>query len=388
MQNIKLKYDDDDLLLLTPGPVKLHPRVLKALSSPVRYHREKSFIDSLNFVTKSVSNLEGTNNLTVPITGSGTAAMDSAISSMVKRESRVLSFVNGAFSERLYNISKYYSDNVTPYFKEWGKAITGEDVKKALEGKEFDFVTLVHNETSTGVLNPMDEIMQEVNKGGAISIVDGVTSVGGDRVEVDRWGIDAMITASQKCLGGPPGVSFVTLSNKALSVIKKSERGQNYYLDIRNYVKGGKVDVPFTTATPLIIALQEAIAMIYEEGLDNRINRHRLMAKAVRAGAQAMGLELLAERGHESNTVTAIKIHEKAESIVSQGKRYGVLFAGGQGKLTGKIIRIGHMNVVGEREVLTGLSVLDAVLTDLGIAHETGKGTLAALKEFSSTNSN
>jgi aspartate aminotransferase-like enzyme len=378
-----LKYDDEDLLLLTPGPVELHPRVLKALSSPVRYHREKSFLDDLMFVTQSVSKLEGTDNLTVPITGSGTAAMDAAVSSMVRRSSKVLSFINGVFSERLYNISRYYSDSVTPYYKEWGKAITREDVRSALEDKEYDFVTIVHNETSTGVLNPMDEIMEEINKRGLISIVDGVTSVGGDRVEVDKWGIDAMITASQKCLGGPPGMSFVTLSDRALSLIKKIDRGQSYYVDVRNYIKDGKIDIPFTTATPLVIALKEAINMIYEEGLDRRISRHRLMGKAVRSGAQAMGFELLAERGYESNTVTAIKIPEKADQVVSQGKRYGVLFAGGQGKLAGKILRIGHMNIIGEREVLTGISVLDAVLTELGIEHSAGSGTLAAQQEFS-----
>ncbi|MGC8600847.1 MAG: pyridoxal-phosphate-dependent aminotransferase family protein [Thermoprotei archaeon] len=378
-----MKYDDEDLLLLTPGPVELHPRVLKALSSPVRYHREKSFLDDLMFVTQSVSKLEGTDNLTVPITGSGTAAMDAAVSSMVRRSSKVLSFINGVFSERLYNISRYYSDSVTPYYKEWGKAITREDVRSALEDKEYDFVTIVHNETSTGVLNPMDEIMEEINKRGLISIVDGVTSVGGDRVEVDKWGIDAMITASQKCLGGPPGMSFVTLSDRALSLIKKIDRGQSYYVDVRNYIKDGKIDIPFTTATPLVIALKEAINMIYEEGLDRRISRHRLMGKAVRSGAQAMGLELLAERGYESNTVTAIKIPEKADQVVSQGKRYGVLFAGGQGKLAGKILRIGHMNIIGEREVLTGISVLDAVLTELGIEHSAGSGTLAAQQEFS-----
>jgi len=378
-----LKYDDEDLLLLTPGPVELHPRVLKALSSPVRYHREKSFLDDLMFVTQSVSKLEGTDNLTVPITGSGTAAMDAAVSSMVRRSSKVISFINGVFSERLYNISRYYSDSVTPYYKEWGKAITREDVRSALEDKEYDFVTIVHNETSTGVLNPMDEIMEEINKRGLISIVDGVTSVGGDRVEVDKWGIDAMITASQKCLGGPPGMSFVTLSDRALSLIKKIDRGQSYYVDVRNYIKDGKIDIPFTTATPLVIALKEAINMIYEEGLDRRISRHRLMGKAVRSGAQAMGLDLLAERGYESNTVTAIKIPEKADQVVSQGKRYGVLFAGGQGKLAGKILRIGHMNIIGEREVLTGISVLDAVLTELGIEHSAGSGTLAAQQEFS-----
>ncbi|MGC8614765.1 MAG: pyridoxal-phosphate-dependent aminotransferase family protein [Thermoprotei archaeon] len=378
-----MKYDDEDLLLLTPGPVELHPRVLKALSSPVRYHREKSFLDDLMFVTQSVSKLEGTDNLTVPITGSGTAAMDAAVSSMVRRSSKVLSFINGVFSERLYNISRYYSDSVTPYYKEWGKAITREDVRSALEDKEYDFVTIVHNETSTGVLNPMDEIMEEINKRGLISIVDGVTSVGGDRVEVDKWGIDAMITASQKCLGGPPGMSFVTLSDRALSLIKKIDRGQSYYVDVRNYIKDGKIDIPFTTATPLVIALKEAINMIYEEGLDRRISRHRLMGKAVRSGAQAMGLELLAERGYESNTVTAIKIPEKADQVVSQGKRYGVLFAGGQGKLAGKILRIGHMNIIGEREVLTGISVLDAVLNELGIEHSAGSGTLAAQQEFS-----
>ncbi len=378
-----MKYDDEDLLLLTPGPVELHPRVLKALSSPVRYHREKSFLDDLMFVTQSVSKLEGTDNLTVPITGSGTAAMDAAVSSMVRRSSKVISFINGVFSERLYNISRYYSDSVTPYYKEWGKAITREDVRSALEDKEYDFVTIVHNETSTGVLNPMDEIMEEINKRGLISIVDGVTSVGGDRVEVDKWGIDAMITASQKCLGGPPGMSFVTLSDRALSLIKKIDRGQSYYVDVRNYIKDGKIDIPFTTATPLVIALKEAINMIYEEGLDRRISRHRLMGKAVRSGAQAMGLDLLAERGYESNTVTAIKIPEKADQVVSQGKRYGVLFAGGQGKLAGKILRIGHMNIIGEREVLTGISVLDAVLTELGIEHSAGSGTLAAQQEFS-----
>ena len=378
-----MKYDDEDLLLLTPGPVELHPRNSQALSSPVRYHREKSFLDDLMFVTQSVSKLEGTDNLTVPITGSGTAAMDAAVSSMVRRSSKVISFINGVFSERLYNISRYYSDSVTPYYKEWGKAITREDVRSALEDKEYDFVTIVHNETSTGVLNPMDEIMEEINKRGLISIVDGVTSVGGDRVEVDKWGIDAMITASQKCLGGPPGMSFVTLSDRALSLIKKIDRGQSYYVDVRNYIKDGKIDIPFTTATPLVIALKEAINMIYEEGLDRRISRHRLMGKAVRSGAQAMGLDLLAERGYESNTVTAIKIPEKADQVVSQGKRYGVLFAGGQGKLAGTILRIGHMNIIGEREVLTGISVLDAVLTELGIEHSAGSGTLAAQQEFS-----
>lgn len=376
-----MKYDEDQLLLLTPGPVSLHPRVLRALSSPVRYHRSDEFSAALDWVSKSISAIEKTENVTIPLTGSGTAAMDAALSSLLHPNTRVLSFVNGAFSERMYDIARYYSREAKAYEKPWGTAITRDDVKKALDDGPYDVVTIVHNETSTAVVNPMGEIMDELRKSGAISVVDGITTVGGDVVEVDKWGVDVMITASQKCLGAPPGMSFLTVSERSLSIMRERERGNSYYLDARNYLKNGHVNIPFTTTTPILMAVEEALKMIEEEGIDSRIKRHRSMARTVREGIKAMGLQLLAETGYESNTVTAAFI-PNANSVIAAAKRHGVLFAEGQGQLAGKILRFGHMNLVGEREALTGLAVLELALRETGIDVKRCDGIETAIEQF------
>ncbi|MGC8631855.1 MAG: pyridoxal-phosphate-dependent aminotransferase family protein [Thermoprotei archaeon] len=381
-----MSFDDDELLLLTPGPVSVHPRVLKALSNPIRYHRNKEFLEALDWVSKFISKIEGTQNLTIPLTGSGTAAMDAALSSISKPHSRILSLVNGVFSKRMYDIAKYYSDDVVLYEKVWGKAITKEDAQLALEKGPFDIVTIVQNETSTGVLNPMKEIMSEITKSGAVSIVDGITAVGGDFVEVDKWGVDVMITASQKCIGAPPGMSFITISDKVMKALEQDSRGRSYYLDVRNYIKGNNINIPFTTSTPTLLAVGEALKMIEEEGINNRIARHRLMAQAVRTGLRGMGLSIFAEEGYESNTVTAVNL-QNSNSVVAQARQYGVLFAEGQGILTDKILRFGHMNLVGKREVLIGLATLELALKDLNANFIEDKGVLSALKLFESMQS-
>lgn len=380
--------DNESLLLMTPGPVSMHPRIYAAMAQPLINHRTPEFKKIYNETLNLFKNLIDTKNDTFIFTGSSTSAMDSAIANLVQPGDKVLNVIQGKFSERWWEITEAYGGTSIVLNVEWGKALKEEPLVEMLDKrKDIKFVTIVHNETSTGILNPAEKIGKIVREYDKLLIVDGVTSVGGDYVYPDKWDFDILVTGSQKCLGIPPGLGFIMVGSRAWEIINNRKNIYSYYVNLPIYKKWfeEKGDTPFTPAVPLIIAQRVSLQMMFEEGLDKRVERHRLMAKTTRAGAKALGLELFAERDFASNTVTSIKVPSKlkAKDIISSMKDLGILISGGQGSLKGKIIRIAHMNVVQGKDILSTFSALEMTLKKLGFSFQLGSGIAAIEQIFS-----
>ncbi len=380
-------YDEETTLLMTPGPVAFHPRVYRAMSRVGWHHRTPEFRKTTAECISMMKEVMQTKNDVYIIMGSGTAAMEAAVANLVSPGDAVLNLINGKFGERYGELTETFGGKSVSLKVEMGKAVKPEMVDDALEkNPDVKFVTLVHNETSTGVLNPAAEIAKVVKDHGKVLIVDGITSVGGDYVYPDKWGFDVLVTGTQKCLGCPVGLSAIMVSPKAWEIIEKREKIPSYYLSLKAYkkslTKGG--DTPYTASVSLVYALHEALKMILEEGYENRVQRHRLMAKATRNGMKALGLQLFAEKSYESNTLTAVKYPEGVEDgdFRKTMQKHGVLVAGGQAELKGKIFRVAHMNITGEKEILLTLALTELTLKELGFSCEGGAAVSAAEQVF------
>ncbi len=357
------------MLLMIPGPVQLHERILRAMARPMIGHRTKDFSEILQYCTEVLKKLFGTKHDVFIISASGTAGMEASIACFSKVK-RITCIDNGKFGDRLGKIAERYVKEVDVVRFEWGEPIDLEKVEKSLaEGSEA--LAFVHNETSTGILNPAKELAKLAKKYDALTIMDGITSVGGDYVAMDDWGIDVAIVGSQKCIGAPPGLCAVAVNERAWEFYNEK---CPFYLDLKAYKK--KLEdwqTPYTPAVSLFFALEEALKIIEEEGLENRIRRHRELSSFVREWALKAGLELfpkLNEFSSYSNTVTAIKMPEGITDKELRGElreRYGILISGGQEHLKGKIFRIGTMGNVTMREVVTTLSCLERILVKRNI---------------------
>ncbi|MFX1297385.1 MAG: pyridoxal-phosphate-dependent aminotransferase family protein [Promethearchaeota archaeon] len=380
--------DNDTMLLMIPGPVNTHPRVYAAMARPIIGHRTVEFNKLYNETLALFKKLIDTKNDVFIFTGSSTSAMDSAIANLVQPGDKVLNVIHGKFSERWQDITNAYGGNSIVLNIEWGTALKEEPLIDILDkNKDIKFITICHNETSTGIINPAEEIGKIVRDYDKILIVDGVTSVGGDYVFPDKWNFDILVTGSQKCLGIPPGLGFIMVGPRAWDIINNRNNIHSYYVNLQFYKQWfeERGDTPFTPSVPLIAAQNISLKMMFEEGFDNRIKRHRQMAKATRNGAKALGLELFAEESFASNTITSIKVPPKIKSkeLIDEIKRLGILIADGQGKIKGKIIRIAHMNIVQEKDILATFSALEIALQKLGFPFQPGSGVAAVEKVFS-----
>jgi aspartate aminotransferase-like enzyme len=350
-------------LLMIPGPVHLHERIIKAMGRQMISHRGIEFAELMKFCTQNLKKLFGTKSDVYIISGSSTSGMEAAISSFSKVR-RITCVDNGKFGERLAKIAERYTEVECIRF-DWGKSIELDRIEDSLSNGS-EAVLFVHNETSTGILNPAEKIAKLARKYNALVIMDGITSVGGDEVEMDRWGIDVAVVGSQKCIGIPPGLAAVAVSEKAWEFY--SEKAP-FYLDLAAYRKLiANFQTPYTPAIPLFFALEEALKIINEEGLEKRIKRHRALAKAVREWAVEAGLQLfpeLNEYSKYSNTITAIKMPSGITDVELRStvqREYGIAISGGQEHLKGKIFRIGNMGNVGKREIVATLAAVQDVL--------------------------
>ncbi|MDD3421654.1 MAG: alanine--glyoxylate aminotransferase family protein [Methanocellales archaeon] len=367
-------------LLMIPGPVPLHQRVLSAMSKPMINHRSKEFAGIYDECVSILKDVFRTKNDVFIISGSGTAGMETAVSNVVDGND-VVTIVNGKFGERFKDIAELYG-NTIPVEYQWGNSIELDDVEVALEGGA-KVVTMVHNETSTGILNPVKEVATLARKYDALVIMDGITSIGGVDVPIDEWGIDIAIAGSQKCIAAPPGLVAVSVSERAWE--RMEDNRAPYYLDLKEYQKYANKEVtqtPYTPAIPLFFALHEALRMLKEEGMQESIKRHRRYAEAVRNAIRAMKLELfpcLNDISGYSNTVTAVNMPEGiTDKQLRDGVREkGVLIAGGQGPLAGKIFRIGNMGAISEKDILLTIRALESVLAEHGLKTK-GMGVTAA----------
>jgi aspartate aminotransferase-like enzyme len=378
-----VNMDLEDSLLMMPGPVPIAPRVLRAMSKPMINHRSTEFAGIYTDCKEILSSVFQTKNDIVIVNGSGTAGMEAAVGSLASSGDKVVAIENGKFGERFKDLAALYAE-VVPVVFDWGQSVDLEVVKEKLEGGA-KAITLVHNETSAGILNPAVEIGKLAKKHDALFIMDGVTSIGGDDVKVDEWGVDVAIVGSQKCLAAPPGLAAVAVSEKAIEVMK-GVRKRPYYSDLLAYVENGnksKPETPYTPAIPLYFALQEALHIVKEEGMEARIKRHRTLTEAVRAAIAELNIEMfpqLNDYSHYSNTISAMRAPAgiDGEDIKNDMKKRGIIIAGGQERLKSKIFRIGCMGIISARDVLSTIQQLEIVLNKRSYIDSLGAGVEAA----------
>ena len=370
-------YKEDRTFLAIPGPVEIHPKVYEAMNRHTYGHRTSHFKE---IYRDSMEKFQTTINTIRDVqihAGSGSLGLHTAISNLVRSEDHVLNIVNGKFGERMEKITERFTSNSFALQTEYGLGTSPTMVKEALElHPDVSVVTITHNETSTGVLNPLKEISKVVHDHGALLVADCITSAGGDEVEMDKWNIDFFISGSQKCYGLPPGLSFIAYSDSAEEKMQNVPRNQDYYGDLLQFAKAEIGVTPFTPAVNLIYGLQASLDLILEEGMTNRIARHRKMGRLYRDAMNNLGLDLFAEDGYQSNTVTTTEVPMNANpALISQtALDYGIMIAGGQGSLKGNIFRVGHMNLVGPRELLMIVSVIEIALKNAGADISLGEG--------------
>ncbi|MFO7245807.1 MAG: alanine--glyoxylate aminotransferase family protein [Thermaerobacter sp.] len=374
-------------LLLGPGPSEVHPRVLRALATPVLGHLDPAFLALMDQVQADLREVFGTTNLvTLPLSGTGTAGMEAAIVNLVEPGDRVVVGIAGAFGERMAEIAGRCGAEVVRVETPWGRPVDPDDLRRAAAGGA-DVIALVHAETSTGVLQPLEPVAEVAREAGALLLVDCVTSLGGIPVDVDRIGIDIAYSASQKCLGAPPGLAPITVSPRALERIERRTRPvPSWYLDLRlltgYWREGGSRRYHHTAPISSVYALAEALVLLKEEGLEARWERQERLGRALQAGLEAMGLELFAAEGHRLPMLTTVRVPEGVDdAAIRRGllEVYGIEIAGGLGAVAGQIWRIGLMGAACRpRAVLSVLAALDDLLAAAGFRFERGAGVAAA----------
>lgn len=370
--------------LLAPGPTPVPARVLAAMSQPIIHHRTPAYREIFSEVNEGLKYVFRTKNDVLTFASSGTGAMEGAVVNLLSPGDKVLVVRGGKFGERFGEIGEAYGVEVVPLEVEWGKAVDPTDIGRKLEeieGIKAVFTTLC--ETSTGVANDIEGIGDLVKNYETILVVDAISGLGAMEFRPDDWKVDVVVAGSQKGLMIPPGLSFVSLSEKGWKLVEESKLPK-YYFSFEKVRKSlEKNDHPFTPAISLIMALREALKMIREEGLENVWERHARLAAATRAGVRALGLELFAPES-PANAVTAAKVPDGIDGVVlvkNMREEYGVTIAGGQSHLKGKIFRIAHLGYADRLDIVLAISALEMVLSKLGYKIELGRGVAAAEKK-------
>jgi alanine-glyoxylate transaminase / serine-glyoxylate transaminase / serine-pyruvate transaminase len=357
-------------VLLGPGPSMVDPRVLRAMSTPLVGHLDPAFLklmDSNQELLRYAFRTE--NRLTVPISGTGSAAMETAIVNMVEPGDDVLVCINGYFGMRIAEMARRYGGRVREIHRPWGDIFTPTEVSKALGDHPAKVVAIVQAETSTGALQPVDEIARLVHSQGGILIVDAVTSLGGVPLVVDEWGLDVCYSGTQKCLGAPPGLGPITFGPRAEEILaKRKSVVTSWYLDMSLLSKywGGDRTYHHTAPITANYALHEALRIVAEEGLEARIARHRVNAELLWDGLASLGLECHVPLGHRLPSLTTVKVPPGVDETVVRKRlldEYNIEIAGGFGELKGKIWRIGLMGFSSRPEnVILLLGALERIL--------------------------
>lgn len=370
--------------LMIPGPTPVPDSVLEAIARHPIGHRTQEFSRVVRQVTEDLKWLGEVKNDPFVITSSGTGAMEAAIANTVNSGDRVVSLVCGVFGERWAKIAEAFGARVERLNFEPGTAVVLDDLKDVLSkdsGKAIKAVTVTHNETSTGVINDLKAIAAAVREHGALTIVDAVTSFGACPLPIDEWGVDVVVTGSQKALMLPPGLGIIFFGEKAWAASENC-KSPRFYFDLRKYKKSLQEDTtPVTPNVSLFVGLKESLRLIREEGKEKIFARHERLKASLRAGLKGMGLKLFVDESGASPTITAILPPEGvavADIRKRLRERFNILIADGQESLKGKIFRIGHMGYVHDRDILMTLAALEAVLRDLGYDPGSGKAVEAA----------
>lgn len=373
-------------LLMGPGPANVHPRVLKAMTTPLLGHLDPSFLGVMNRIRELLQFVFQTKNeLTFPIAGTGSAGMEASLCNLIEEGDEVLVGVNGYFGERLYEMAGRCRAEVRRLELPWGQVFQPEQVNQALKERPAKIVAMVHAETSTGALQPVREIAEVVHRHGALLVLDAVTSLGGLPVEIDSWGVDACYSCAQKCLSCPPGLAPITLNDRTREKLRaRRQKVQVWYLDLTLLEKYWGEERVYHHTAPISMnyAFYEALRTVHEEGLEARFARHRGNAEALWAGLEAMGLELFAPLSHRLPTVSAVRVPDGVADARVRGRLlndFDIEIGGGLGELKGSIWRIGLMGYSSSAQnVLQFLGALERVLRDEGFRLSPGAGVEAA----------
>jgi alanine-glyoxylate transaminase/serine-glyoxylate transaminase/serine-pyruvate transaminase len=347
-------------LLMGPGPSNVHPRVLRAMSMPPVGHLDPQFIALMNDVQRMLRFVFQTENeLTIPVSGTGSAAMESSMCNFIEPGDDVLICENGYFGMRLTNMARRYGANVRTIERTWGEVFTPEEIEAALKENPAKIVGIVHAETSTGALQPMEGIGDIVHANGGMLVADCVTSLGGMPVKVDEWGVDVAYSGTQKCLSVPPGLGPLTVSNRARDVLADRATGvANWYLDLSMVGKywGQERTYHHTAPINMIYALYESLCMVEEEGLENRWARHRANAEFLWSGLQELGLEPIVPIEYRLPSLTTVRIPQGVDDKAVRAELlsdYNIEIAGGLGIFAGVAWRIGCMGDSSRKENVT-----------------------------------
>ena len=378
-------------VLLGPGPCNVHPRVQQAMAAPLVGHLDPYFSEVMADTMQLLRTIFRTENrLTFPISGTGSAGMEASFCNFLEPGDIAVIGVNGLFGERMVDNALRCGAEVIPVTADWGRIIEPEAIEAALKSrKRVKLLALVHLETSTGTLQPLIEASRLAKQYEALFLVDTVTSLGGHEVAVDDWGIDICYSGTQKCISCPPGLAPFTANQKALSTLEaRAHKVQSWYLDLSllsSYWDTGRF-YHHTAPICMIYALHEALMLIFEEGLEARIERHMKHGAALQAGLEAMGITLHAQEGHRLNVLTSARIPEGVDDLkVRQAllNEFGIEIGGGLGSLKGQIWRIGLMGHSStERNVFLILYALEKLLAREGYQIESGVGVKAAVQSL------
>ena len=367
--------------LRIPGPTPLPERVVRSMSRPMIDHRGPEFAAILSEITTGAKRVFKTSNDLLLLTSSGTGGLESAVANLVSPGDEVVVALCGNFGERFAALAGAYGADVVRLEFEWGEPADPDDLAQLLEHHpKTTVVLLTHNETSTGLTNPLRQLARVARDAGKIVVVDGVSSISSIAIETDTWGIDVAVSGSQKGWMAPPGLALVTVSERAWAQQAKA-RSPRFYFDWKEAkIWADKGMTPFTPAVGVAFALQEGLRMLEEEGLDNVYERHARLARATQTGLEALGFRLFARDGYRSNTVTSA-LPPPGLDVAAFRKvldtKYGVVIAGGQGKMTGKMVRVGHLGAVAEGDVVQVLWAIEQALEELDIAPADGRGVAA-----------
>jgi aspartate aminotransferase-like enzyme len=373
--------------LFTPGPTPVPPEVLAALAQPIVHHRGPDFRIVYERCLARLKDVFRTEREVLLFTASGTGGFESAIANLVSPGERVVAVTAGAFGERWVAMGEAFGADVVPLRYEWGETPSPDDLARTLgEGGGAKAVFLVHSETSTGVVADVQALAAVAREAGALSIVDAVSSLGAVPLETDEWELDVVATGSQKALMCPPGLAMTAVSDAAYAA---QGTGARFYYDWNRTLKAqAAFDAAFTPAVSLVAALDVALGMLLDGGLEAAFERHVRLGRACREGIKAMGLELFSPDEDRASVVTAIRVPEGVdgtELLLLLRDRHGVTLAPGQGPLKGKIFRIGHIGWFDVFDITTALAAVELALTELGADVERGVAVTRALEAFEHT---
>jgi aspartate aminotransferase-like enzyme len=374
--------------LMTAGPTPLPPRVSQVMAEPMVYHRAPAFVDVYGRVLDRLKVVFQTRNDVLMFAASGSGAMESATANLVRPGEPALVASCGKFGQRWAELCDAFGARTVHHEAGWGSKVDPADLDRLLgEHPEVEVVFTTLSETSTGVVNDVGALTDVAHRHGALIAVDAVSGLGAVPIAQDELGVDVVVAGSQKALMAPPGLGFASASERALAYAAESG-GRRYYFDWQRTAEGQRKeppDSPFTPAVGLVLALDVALGMIEQEGLEHVFERHRLLGRAARAAVKALELELFGPEDENANVVTAIKLPETidgAQVPKLMRDRYGITIAGGQGKLKGKIARIAHCGYFGAFDVLTAFAALEMTLSQLGHETDLGAGVGAAQRVF------